>query len=200
MARFLFNAIQSVTEEGQGLLTEYGEKAIAAIVAIVRTNYERTISRGLTGINLDMVNRLVSELRDERQRIADDYSHGMLGDSPLSRDPIVSVTSNIVNSPGAITQSGVGVLSQTVHQQEIAPFIASLDNFLANKEVHQLDANRQDALRDVVDVLRAEAQKNPPDPGKLKRWGTRLLELASDFGVQASAGAVGTILAKLVGF
>lgn len=85
------------------------------IVDPVRSLYENSLHRGLTGINLKMANELQEQWRDEKLRVVDDYRHGMLGDAPLKKDPFVSVTSNIVNSPGAVQQSGIGNLTQTVH-------------------------------------------------------------------------------------
>jgi hypothetical protein len=45
--------------------------------------------------------------------------------------------------------------------------------------------------------VKEEAEKQAPDPGKLKRWGTRLIELGTDLGLKFATGTIASLLSKM---
>jgi hypothetical protein len=59
--------------------------------------------------------------------------------------------------------------------------VDAVNKALASPEYQKLEPAQKDALKDVADTLLDEDKKGKPDPGKLRRWGNRLVALHSDF-------------------
>jgi hypothetical protein len=57
----------------------------------------------------------------------------------------------------------------------------------------------QEGVRDIADIVKAEAEKPEPDVGKLKRWGGRLVDLTADVGLKVVSGTIAGLLLKMYG-
>ena len=153
---------------------------------------------GLPPVDIDpYILRIGEELKVKSHHLLDDFSQGMLGDEKLKKDPSVSIVNTQTNSPGAVQQVGSGNFSQTAFTQQHQTLISEIDTALASQEFKSLDIEKQDEFRDIADFVKAEAAKDTPDQGKLKRLGAKLVELAKDTGMQTIAGSIGAILAKV---
>jgi hypothetical protein len=56
-------------------------------------------------------------MREKRERLLDDFKHGIIGSERLKRDPVVSFVANQTGSPGAVQQIGIGDFSQSALQR-----------------------------------------------------------------------------------
>jgi hypothetical protein len=121
----------------------------------------------------------------------------MMGENRLKKDPVVSIVANQTGSPGAIQQVGVGDFSQSAFVQKHQPLIDAVNKALSSPEFAKLPAEQQDGFRDIADALLDEAKKPSPDPGKLKRWGSRLAELALQLGLQVASGEIIQIIGSI---
>jgi len=192
LARFLHEAAGRATDETAALLSEGSENLARRIVDDVTQQYAHEASMQA------MVDELREKFTEVRETFVDEFRHGMLGDSPLAKDPIVRVFSNVSNSPGAVVQTGgVGNLHQTV-SQHIAQFNAAMEGLTSSPEFTGLDPADQQAVKDVADIIREELTKPTPDQSKVRRWGERLVGLAKEFGLHVAAGGlvhwVGTLM------
>jgi hypothetical protein len=70
---------------------------------------------------------------------------------------------------------------------------------LASTEFTQLNQDQKDAFSDTAVVVKEEASKSTPDVGKLKRWGTRLVDLSKDIGMKVAAGEIVHLLNSMFG-
>jgi hypothetical protein len=50
-----------------------------------------------------------------------------------------------------------------------------------------------------ADTLKDEAAKQMPDAGKLKRWGSRLVELGRELGIRVATSEITTVLHNIFG-
>ncbi|MGY8665406.1 hypothetical protein Q3C01_24000 [Bradyrhizobium sp. UFLA05-109] len=77
---------------------------------------EATVARELNNIKVALLER--------RDRVLDDFVHGMTGDERMKKDAVVSIVNTQSNSQGAVQQVGVGEFSQSAiinrHQQLVA--------------------------------------------------------------------------------
>jgi hypothetical protein len=62
-----------------------------------------------------------------------------------------------------------------------------------------LSCGDQPEIAHVAEVLKAEASKTSPDPGKLKRWGDRFVQMCSDVGMKVAGTAIAQVLIKMFG-
>jgi hypothetical protein len=167
----------------------------AKIMQIAR---ERASNDGVAGgTAAEIINKMDTELFDRKDALLDDFKHGMMGSQRLKKDPVVSIVSNQTNSPGAVQQIGVGNFSQSAFVQNHKPLVEAIDAALSSAEFKALPELEQQGFRDVADVVKEEADKTTPDPGKLKRWGKRLVELGTDLGLKVATGTIATLLAKM---
>ena len=61
------------------------------------------------------------------------------------------------------------------------------------------DSDTQATFHDTAEVLKGEASKINPDPGKLKRWGERLVQMCNDVGIKVGGHALAQVLIKMFG-
>jgi hypothetical protein len=95
----------------------------------------------------------------------------------LKKDPLVNVINTQTNSPGAIQQVGIGDnFSQTAFNQNHHELVTAIDRALLSGEFAQLKKDQKEAFSDTSAVVKEEASKPQPDVGKLKRWGSRLVD------------------------
>jgi hypothetical protein len=143
----------------------------------------------------EIVDRMQTAMREKWERLLDDFKHGMMGSERLKKDPVVSIVSNQTNSPGAVQQIGVGEFSQSALVQNHQSLVDAVNKALASPEFAKLEPSQKEGFKDVADKLLDEAKKEKPEPGKLKRWGHRLGELATQLGLHVAA----TEIVHLVG-
>jgi hypothetical protein len=101
------------------------------------------------------------------------------------------------NSPGAIQQVGVGQVSQSALVDNRQALVQAIDHALASPEVAALSPQQKEGFTDLADALKDEAKKEQPDPGKLRRWGNRLLEFGKELGVKVATDSIAQILTKM---
>jgi hypothetical protein len=159
---------------------------------------------GSIGLPPDLAERQFGILRGELQRmknrLLDDYSHGMMGDNRLAKDPLVNVINTQTNSPGALQQVGIGDrFSQTAFSKSHNELVAAIDRALSSPEFGKLKQDQKDAFSDTAAVVKEEAVKSRPDVGKLKRWGTRLVDLSTGIGMKVAAGEIVHLLNSMFG-
>jgi hypothetical protein len=75
--------------------------------------------------------------------------------------------------------------------------IAAIDAALSSPEFATLKDEDKVGLRDIADIVKAEAQKPTPDAGKLRRWGDRLVAITSDVGLRVVSSAIAQILTRM---
>ena len=156
------------------------------------------------GIRSDQAARVnttfLSQLRSRKEQLLDDFSHGMQGSERLKKDPLVSVINSQTNSPGAIQQVGIGDnFSQTAFTKTHNELVTAIDRALASPEFTQLNQDQKEAFSDTAAIVKEEAVKPQPDVGKLKRWGTRLVDLSKDLGMKVAAGEIVHLLSSMFG-
>jgi hypothetical protein len=135
-----------------------------------------------------------------KDALVDDFRHGMMGSQRLKKDPVVSIVSNQNNSPGAVQQIGVGdKFSQQAFVQNHQPLIDAIEKALASSEFAKLQPEQKDGFKDVADTLLEEAAKPTPDAGKIRRWGTRLSEIALQVGMRVASEEIIHVIGKIFG-
>ena len=118
----------------------------------------------------------------------------------MKKDAVVNVINNQINSPGGIQQVGVGdKFSQTAFASNHQELVRAIDRALTSAEFHGLKQDQKDAFSDTAAIVKEEASKAQPDVGKLRRWGTRLVEISKDIGMKVAAGEIVHLLAKMFG-
>jgi hypothetical protein len=133
----------------------------------------------LGGAYGDIVNRMRGEMTAKRDNLLADFKNGMMGTERLRKDPVLNVINNQTNSPGAVQQVGIGDnFSQTAFVQNHQELVSAIERALASNEFAELEQSQRDAFSDIAVVVKEEASKPHPDVGRLKRWGSRLVDLS----------------------
>jgi hypothetical protein len=92
----------------------------------------------------EIVDRMLATMREKRERLLDDFRHGMMGSERLKKDPVVNVITHQTNSPGGVQQVGVGDnFSQTAFAQNHQELMAAIDRALGSQEFTQLQADKR---------------------------------------------------------
>jgi hypothetical protein len=196
LCRFGFEASGKVTPETADLLDSIASSLACEHLAMLEqlqeaaTLPERTFTR--------VIDECRDQLFETRSALIDDFKHGMHEGKQVTKEPFVSFSSHITNSPGAVQQTGVGTLTQTVSEQTFAPLLGTVEAMLRSPEVAALGDEKRQALVDTAEVVRREAQNSQPEPSKVKRWSERLIGLAREFGLNVAADAVLEALKKVV--
>jgi hypothetical protein len=155
---------------------------------------------GLTeGIVAPHVTKIRAAIAEQKERVIEDFAHGMMGENKLNKDPVISVINNQTNSPGAVQQVGLGDFSQTAFVQQHQPLIAAIERVLSSPEFAALNPQQQVAVSDIAGVVKEEAAKPQPDEGKLKRWGGRLIDLTRELGMRVATNDIVTLLGSIFG-
>jgi hypothetical protein len=193
--QFAFNATGGHEKETLEKLTLCGSEMIAAMMEQAT---ERANRLGISGSIVPQQLAVIQHKLDSKHnRLTDDFAHGIQGSERLKRDPLVNVVNN--NSPGTIQQVGIGNFSQSAFVQNNGELVNAIDAALASEEFKALDVDTQATLQDTAEVLKAEASKINPDPGKLKRWGGRLVQMCNDVGIKVGGHALAQVLIKMFG-
>jgi hypothetical protein len=161
-------------EQGLRLLRDALSSDLAQFFRVQGAFAPRDTTDGLSNDFLHTMDKRITA-------IVDDLRHGIAGGARLSKDPLVSVISNITNSPGAVVQGGVGNVQRVVTSGASNDIRSALTQFMASAEV--LSAENRQSLADVAEVIEGELQNPKPDAAKLARWGKRLIDLAERLGI-----------------
>jgi hypothetical protein len=195
--RELNNAIQfafNLTGEHDGEVYNQVQHCATQMVSnIMQLARERASHDGGTGS--EIVNKMDATLQKRKDELLDDFKHGMMGSEKLKKDPVISVVQS--HSPGAVQQVGVGDFSQSAFVQNNRPLVEAIDMALTSAEFQTLPPAEQEGFRDIAEIVREEAEKQTPDPGKLRRWGKRLVELGTDIGLKFATGTIASVLSKM---
>jgi hypothetical protein len=153
------------------------------------------------GLRGELANPIIQQTRDmlaaKRDQLLDDFAHGMMGSTKLAKDPVISVINNQTNSPGAVQQVGLGSFSQSAFTQQQNALVRVIDDALASKEYAAIAQPQKEAFKDIADALKDEATKPKPDAGKLKRWGSRLVDFAKEVGLKVTADTLTKVLTDI---
>jgi hypothetical protein len=205
LAREVNDAIQfayNLTGEHDGeVLNQVGYCATQMVVKIMQVARQHSSGDGaFGGTAAEIINKMEVSLSERKNSLLDDFKHGMMGSQRLKKDPVVSIVSNQSNSPGALQQIGVGdKFSQQAFVQNHQPLIDAINKALASPEFANLQPEEKDGFKDVADTLLEEAAKPTPDAGKIKRWGTRLSEIALRIGMRVASDEIIHTIGKIFG-
>jgi hypothetical protein len=191
--QFAFNLTENNGRENVEALKYFAGRVEAAVIQKIVESSSRL------GIAEPTAARQVTDIRaalaEKKERMIDDFAHGMMGEGRLKKDSVVNVVQT--NSPGAVQQVGIGQFSQTAFVQNHQPLIAAIDAALSSREFEALSDQDKVGLRDIADIVKAEADKPKPDAGKLKRWGDRLVALTGDLGLKVVSSTIAQILTRM---
>jgi hypothetical protein len=176
-------------------LQEFADRITADMISYLQERGKNT------GLGIDLVNKqlqsVVEALQSKKAQLVDDFEHGILGSEKLKKDPLVNLVAHQNNSPGAVQQIGVGDFSQSAMVQNYGPLIEAIDDAIKSPEYQALSPAHKIAFIDIADALKEEAAKPKSDPGKLRRWGARLIEFAAGVGMTVAASAIAQVLGKI---
>jgi hypothetical protein len=192
---FAFSATGGHEKDAVDKLNVCGSQMIAAIMEQATGRANRLgIIGPIVPQQLDIIRQ---KLENKHQRLTDDFAHGIQGSERLKKVPLVNVVNN--NSPGTIQQVGIGNFSQSAFLQNNTELVNAIEQALASEEFKALDADTQATLQDTAEVLKGEASKINPDPGKLKRWGGRLVQMCNDVGIKVGGHTLAQVLIRMFG-
>jgi hypothetical protein len=100
----VFNAFEKVTAEGIALRQQFST-ALEKVVAAPVWQWAKVSDEP---IKVKMAKELDVRLAEVSTAAIDDFEQSMMGGSRLKKDPAVSIVNNMVNSPGAVQQAGIG--------------------------------------------------------------------------------------------
>jgi hypothetical protein len=202
VSREVNDAIQfayNLTGEHDGeVVNQVAYCATQMVAKIMQIARQHASSDG--GTAAEIINKMDVSLSERKDALVDDFRHGMMGSQRLKKDPVVSIVSNQNNSPGAVQQIGVGdKFSQQAFIQNHQLLIDAIRKALASPEFAKLQPVQRDGFKDVADTLLEEAAKPTPDAAKIKRWGTRLSEIALQVGMRVASDEVIHMIGKIFG-
>jgi hypothetical protein len=90
------------------------------------------------------------------------------------------------HSPGAVVPRGVGNVQHAVAAASTNDIKTALAQFMNSLEVQQRSPENKESVIDVADVIASELDKPQPDPGKIGRWGKRLIDISRACGDRAN--------------
>jgi hypothetical protein len=143
----------------------------------------------------EIVNRMLTAMNETRDRLLDDFKHGMTGTQKMKQDPVLNVVQS--NSPGAVLQVGSGNFNQSAYNQSHQSLVQEIEKVLASPDFAALKVEDKVSVQDIADVVKEEAKKTEPDVGKLKRWGDRLVKISEDVGLKVVSGTIAGLLLKM---
>ena len=197
--QFVYNATGEHTAEVYDQIAYCSNQMLERIVGDLRQK-AATNDQAFGGGYAEIVNRMLTAMQEKRDLLLDNFKHGMMGDHRLKKDPLVNVINTQTNSPGAIQQVGIGDnFSQTAFNKNHHELVIAIDRALSSAEFNKLGQEQKDAFSDTAAIVKEEAAKAQPDVGKLKRWGTRLVELSKDLGMKVAAGEIVHLLNSMFG-
>ncbi|UYO46102.1 hypothetical protein KQX63_08860 [Rhodopseudomonas palustris] len=196
-SKFTFEFTAGHEPEAQACLKNFANRVQQMIMAEISENADRL---NLGAVTATQIEKVRAKLERFKEQALSDFSHGMQGSERLRRDPLVSVITNQTNSPGSIQQVGIGdSFSQTAFTQNHNELVAAIDRVLISQEFSRLSPEQKEAFSDTAAVVKEEAIKAEPDVGKLKRWGSRLVDLGKELGMKVATAEIVHLLAKMFG-
>ena len=196
-ATFVFNLTGGNTPEAIGPLDYFAGRVVDLVVDKLKVCGQHTgIAEATVAREINKISVQLGEMRTRRVR---DFSHGMMGNERMKKDPVVSVINTQSNSPGAIQQVGIDQFSQAAFVRHHDQLISAVENALASPEFQRLEQSQKEGFRDVADTLKDEATKANPDPGKLKRWSERFMAMAKEVGLRVAVSEVGQAITHIFG-
>jgi hypothetical protein len=193
MAAFTFAVSGGNSDQAANTLESGGLKFVDDVLQWLRNKYHGPGTQAFGGYLGPPLSTLDAALRDLVRQAVDDFCHGIAGDAPLKKDPLVNVVSQITNSPGAVQQTALGDHNHLSVQQQ-SSILRAIDELLASDEFKSLSDRQREGISDTADVIRDEFKKPDADPSKIRRWAHRLLELAKEFGMHVAASALTKVL------
>lgn len=148
-----------------------------------------------TPVGGEIVNKMEVALCDQKDIILDNFKHGMMGSDKLKNDGVINVVQS--NSPNAVVQVGSGNFNQSAYNQNHQSLVQEIERALASQEFATLKDDDKVSVQDIAEVVKEEAAKPTPEPGKLKRWGDRLVKITEDVGLKVVSGTIAGILLKM---
>jgi hypothetical protein len=125
----------------------------------------------------------------------DDFRHGILDGTKLTRDAVTNVTNAIINSPGAIQQSGTGnVQHAAVSIGSSNEIRAAIEAIRSAPELEPLSPADRQSIFDLSEVIVDELSRPAPNIPKVERFGNILLRLLGELGVQVAASGLSKAL------
>lgn len=196
-SKFVFEVTGDHQEDAQARLKLFSDRVQQMLMAEISEKADRLNLGAVTAQHLEEVRGKLDRFREQA---LDDFSHGMQGSERLTKDSLVNVINTQTNSPGATQQVGIGdSFSQTAFSKNHNELAAAIDRALASPEFNQLKQDQKEAFSDTAAIVKEEAVKAQPDVGKLKRWGTRLVDLSKDLGMKVTAGEIVHLLNAMFG-
>jgi hypothetical protein len=194
-ATFSFSLAGSHGREVAVHLKRLVETVTADIVSCLE---RRALNTGLkTGMIQQQVAKVVGALNEKAEHLMDDFTHGMMDNGKMKKDPLVSLVANQTNSPGAVQQLGVGDFSQNAFTQNHHALVEVIDRVTASEEFQALDVKQKAVFSDYADSLKEEAANPNPDAGRLRRWSERLLNFTKEAGLKLATDALVQVLSRI---
>lgn len=146
-----------------------------------------------------LIENLVDDLNAETEKCVFDFENGIAGGMMMKKGQDISVTNNMINSPGGVQQGGIdNKATTTTNQETLAKLVIALRAIEEQPDFKELNDVQKIDVSDIIDVVRQEAEKPQPDVNKLKRWGGKLVNKMGEFGMNASASGAGSLIAALI--
>src|SRR5439155_27378666 len=127
MVTLVFNKTGTTSDEFAALIQAAGSELIEQLLAWRHDKSVVAIQSFGGQRLLEIVHR--EDLNKILARAVDDFRHGIHGVNALKKDPVVSVTNTIANSPNAVLQNAVGDRNQqSVQQQDVHAMQRAVDD------------------------------------------------------------------------
>jgi hypothetical protein len=192
--QFVYNHTGKHTGEVYDQVAYCLNQMVERMVQEVRTKANQN-DQAFGGGYASIVDRMLVAMREKRERLLDDFQHGMMRSEKLRNDGVINVVQS--NSPGAVLQVGSGNFNQSAYNQNHQSLVQEIEKALVSPEFAALKPDEKVSVQDIADVVKEEAAKPTPEPGKLKRWGDRLVKITEDVGLKVVSGTIAGILLKM---
>jgi hypothetical protein len=136
MTTHAFNATGGTSAEARKMIDDAARGLIDEASTWIEKKF--AVSSGAFGYAGPSGAKLKAILTEKLDRAIDDFRHGMQGETSLKKDPVVSVVSQIINSPNAVQQTTVGKHNQQIVQQQLTAIQKAVDDLLASEEFKNL--------------------------------------------------------------
>jgi uncharacterized protein YejL (UPF0352 family) len=193
-SKFVFEFTGGHEPEALPYLTNFAGRVQHIVMSEISEKADRL---GLGDVTPNHLHKVRMKLDRFREQALDDFSHGMQGSERLKKDAVVNIVANQTGSPGAVQQIGVGDFSQKAFVENHQLLVDAINKALASSEFAKLLPQHKDGFKDIADTLLEEAKKPTPDPGKLKRWGSRLGELSVQLGLEVAASEIVELIGQM---
>lgn len=128
----------------------------------------------------------LTKAQEELSRVAEDVSFGVYDGTKIWPSPTSGGTNSINNSPGAIIQSGDGVIDQ-INLGSFRDLVDEVEKEVASMPLQDPD---RDEIRDLIEAAKGELAKPRPDEGRIRRWLGRISSFAEKVGASVLAEVI----------